>query len=166
MYRFTQTLIMTVIILVLLALCLISVCHDHQNNLHNVLSAPSVPMISIDKETFDMYVNVVTRLSLVYTTPIEKYIMIYIATFSLFNENYQPELVQNLDNKLRGSMLFKQDIIYPEFDKYHNLQTFIANSVNSNIVDGERMLIGNYELDRQIIHVYLWALFNDMKILK
>jgi hypothetical protein len=70
------------------------------------------------------------------------------------------DLNPHLDSNLKGVSLIKNDIQYPSFNKYPNLQIVIANIVGQELTATERVFTGVVKNDKQMVRSYLKTLFD------
>lgn len=84
----------------------------------------------------------------------------YLVTFQIFNLNFHKERLEYLDSNLKGVSLIKNDIQYPSFNKYPNLQIVIANIVGQELTATERFFTGVPDSDKKMVMSYLKTLFD------
>lgn len=121
--------------------------------------------IKISEDTFNKYVDIVTDYSLLDKETENKYILIYLATFHLFDMNYSYRSVRQLNDRLIDFPYLSNDIQYPKGSIHDNLQRTIITHITQYIDKSERKFVGDREKDREIIRIYLKNLFGNMEVL-
>ena len=160
---FNYKFIIIILILLLLFYLLSSNNSKFITNATNIIDDNS---IVIDKKLFNKMVDIVTDYSLKGNTINEKYILIYMSTFHLFDMNYDYKKIKALDEKMINYPYIANEIQYPTGRIHLNLQKTIITHITYQISRSERELTGNRETDRQIIYVYLYRLFATLDIIK
>lgn len=151
-----------IFIVLLLVICLLS----KTNNINNTHDTETHNQISIDDKIYQKMLDAVTHYSLMSKNYDEKLILIYLATFHLFDMNYDYNNVKKLDAKLSDHPYIPNHMEYPVGNMHNNIQKVIITHISENIVDSERQLTNDKNKDREILDVYLITLFKDMGVYK
>ena len=110
--------------------------------------------IKIDDYLFDRFVDRIYEYAIKADAE-DRTIVVYVVTFQLFNLNFHHKRLANLDRNLRGVDLTVRNIEFPTWNKYHNLQRAIANSVHHELINTERVFMSDKSKDRKMIEIYL-----------
>lgn len=110
--------------------------------------------IKIDDYLFDQFIDRIYDYVMKADAE-DRTIVVYVVTFQLFNLNFHHERLANLDRNLKGVGLTVRNIEFPTWNKYHNLQRAIANSVHHELINTERVFTGDELKDRKMIEIYL-----------
>jgi hypothetical protein len=94
------------------------------------------------------------------TTEQRTTLYVYMVTFQLFNINFNHKRLEHLDQSLDGVYLVRDDVPYPSWSKYPNLQIAIANLVGKELTATERSFIGDPIEDRKMVVIYLSTLMD------
>lgn len=127
-------------------------------------SIDDVPEIQIDDKLFEQMVDIVTQYSMMKNTVEEKYILICMATFHLFDMNYDYEMIDKLDKKLQLYPYIPNHVEYPAASMHRNLQKAIITHLSKQIEQSDKQLTHDFEKDRQLIHLYLLKLFTSIGV--
>jgi len=153
-----------IIFLVLLILLIVAIILNIKKK-QNVNITVVEDKIMIDEQTFNMMTDIVTNYSLKSVDLSQKLVLIYRATFHLFDMNYPSSSIELLDNYLAKYKYEYSDYEFPQGDMFLNLQKFIITNITNYIVNSEKQFQNNFEDDRIIIYVYLKNLLTHAKLL-
>jgi len=154
------------IILIIILITIIILCIFQKKEYNtNIIIIDENDNLTIDEITLDEMTDIVTEYSLQSNDYSEKLILIYMSTFHLFDMNFPAVVINKLDLYLAKFKYDYNNYDYPQGDLYHNLQRFIITNITHYIINSERQLQNNFENDREIIYVYLKALFTHSQIL-
>jgi hypothetical protein len=120
--------------------------------------------IKIDSVMYDKMLNIILNYSKQSNDPHEKLILIYLSTFHLFDMNYSYESIKHLDDSLANYIFISGSYTYPRGNMHHNLQKVIITRIAQHIESSERKL-DNTDIDREMLDIYLYNLFNDLDVL-
>jgi hypothetical protein len=121
--------------------------------------------IIITDDVYGKMLDVITYYSLKTNDSDKKMVVIYLATFHLFDMNYGYGEVKKLDKKLVDYPYAPNHIEYPEGNMHKNLQKAIITRITYHITSSDRVLTGDAIKDKQILDVYLTNLFASIGIL-
>lgn len=121
--------------------------------------------IHISKSIYDKMVEIVTNYSMMSNDDNEKVILIYLATFHLFDMNYGQNILTSLDTKITSYPYYPNNIQFPKGNIYHNLQKAIITHITLQITDSERKLVHDKNKDHLVIDIYLSNLFQGIGII-
>lgn len=110
--------------------------------------------IKIDNYLFDQFIDRIYEYAIKADAE-DRTIVVYVVTFQLFNLNFHHKRLANLDRNLKGVDLTVHNVEFPTWNKYHNLQRAIANSVHHELINTERVFTGDELKDRKMIEIYL-----------
>lgn len=122
--------------------------------------------IIINQKLYNRFVEILLNYAYQAKDQDTRTLYIYLATFQIFNVNFHAKRLERLDQHLTGSRLVRDDISYPSWTKYHNLQAVIANLVGKELTNTERDFTGDREQDKKLIDVYLTTLFDLIGIVR
>ena len=146
------------IVLPIIIIVLVIICVFYKKE-ENIIIIDKDDNINVDSASLNEMVDTVTKYSLKSDDYAEKLVLIYRATFHLFDMNFPVVSIFKLDNYVSKFKYEYNKYEFPQGDLYHNLQRFIITNITHYIVNSERQLQNNFENDREIIYVYLRALF-------
>lgn len=154
--------IFLLLIIVIVLLCVISYSGDnHDNDNHD----DNVYVIKIDPKTYEEMVDIVTSYSLLMPDYERKLILIYLATFHLFDMNFGFNSIKRVDDRLVSYPYIPNNVNYPSGNLHHNLQKAIITHITEKIDGSERQLINSFNSDRKIVDVYLRSLFSSIGVI-
>lgn len=114
--------------------------------------------IIVNDKLYNKFVDILLGFVRKSDDPDIRTLCVYIATFEIFNLNFHHKRLEKLDEKLNGVKLYVTDIDYPSFNKYHNLQSAIANLVGKELTKTSRNITADN--DRQMVNVYISTIFD------
>lgn len=153
--------VLPIIIIILVIIC---VFYKKEYNT-NIIIIDKDNNINVNCTSLDEMVDTITDYSLKSDDYAEKLVLIYRATFHLFDMNFPVASIFKVDNYVSKFKYEYNKYEFPQGDLYHNLQRFIITNITHYIVNSERQLQNNFENDREIIYVYLKALFTHSHIM-
>ena len=153
--------VLPIIIIVLVIIC---VFYKKEENT-NVIIIDKDNNINVDYTSLNEMADTVTKYSLKSDDYAEKLVLIYRATFHLFDMNFPVVSIIKLDDYVSKFKYEYNKYEFPQGELYHNLQRFIITNITHYIVNSERQLQNNFENDREIIYVYLRALFTHSHVM-
>jgi hypothetical protein len=121
--------------------------------------------IHINNELFETFTDIVTNYSMMRETIPEKYVLIFLSTFHLFDMNYSYKTLVKLDKQLEDYPYVPNVVTFPVGNLHHNIQKAIITHITLQIYNSERDLVNNREKDREIIRVYLEKLYQSIGIM-
>ena len=153
-----------VLLIVILIICTVYGQYDVNEN-DNFIDIDDNAEIHIDNELYQKMLDAVTYYSLMTDNHDEKLVLIYLATFHLFDMNYSYLSVAKLDDSLTQYPFTPNHIEYPSGNMHHNLQKAIITNITQHLSSSERVFTTNHDNDRPIIDIYLKSLFRDIKVM-
>jgi len=126
----------------------------------------SKSIIIIDDDTYQKMLDAVTHYSLKTSDYNGKLTLIYLATFHLFDMNYEYKDVKILDDRLIEYPYYPNHVEFPVGNMHNNIQKAIITHISKNIDSSERKLSHDKEIDRQILDIYLKDLFKGIDVIK
>lgn len=121
--------------------------------------------IQMDKYLYERFVDLLTKYSLKVKDQQTKALYVYFITFELFNRNFHRKRLEAL-NVIASEVKFAgcNNMEFPTWNKYHNLQKLFAAYVCKMIVKSDRELKSDYDSDKKVMNVYLDRLMNLLEI--
>lgn len=146
--------------LTLCVICILCVNDDSNNQ------SQTRAKIIVDEQIYQKMLDVITHYSLMTHDYDEKLIVIYLATFHLFDMNYEYIDVKTLDEKLHAYPYYPNHVKFPTGNMHNNIQKAIITHISKNIDASDRRMTNDKEKDRHLLDVYLRDLFNGIDIIK
>jgi len=122
--------------------------------------------IIVPQNLYDKFVDILLDYVYKATDKSTRTLYIYMATYNIIFYNFHEKRLIALNNHLTGARIVREDIYYPTFAKYPNIQAVIGNLVGRDLTDTERMFTGNRMEDRKMVDVYLSTLFDLIGIIR
>jgi hypothetical protein len=120
--------------------------------------------IIVEQELYDSFVNTLLKYAYMAEDKKTRTLYVYLITFQIFNLSFHHKRLERLDEGLEGVRLVRDDISYPSWNKYPNLQAAIGNLVGRELTDTEREFGRSKEEDRKMVDVYLSTLFDEVRV--
>lgn len=153
------TLLLLTFIFVICLACLLCTNDDYNDQNQR-------PPITINEQTYQKMLDAVTHYSLKSNNYNEKLVLIYLATFHLFDMNYEYIDVKRLDDRLVEYPYYPNHMEFPVGSMHNNIQKAIITHISKNIDASERRITNDKEKDRQILDIYLRDLFRNIGVSK
>jgi hypothetical protein len=122
--------------------------------------------IIVNQKLQDKFVDVLLEYANKADNASTRTLYVYMATYHILVMNFHPKRLEKLESDLAGVVLVRDDISYPEFKRYPNLQKAIGNLVGKELTDTERVFTTNQIENRKMIDVYLSTVFDMIEIVR